>query len=199
MNTSQYLTQSPYHWLSHEGDLDLRDRFPFLQSVWENGTDFTVTAPPPAPRAWGGHRGGVPPRVAGHDRAGGAPLGADATDLPLPSSVDQACVTSLALHLPHTGCVPRRLSFRYGRWEPEYIAAPPHTGASRFEKRASAVDLSIIFAFAAGKIVACRVRQVFPGGEQTRHISQIVLSSQATFLLSCFILRWTKSCKHFTK
>ena len=47
--------------------------------------------------------------------------------------------------------------------------------------------------------MACRVRQVFLGGEQTRPISQIVLSSQATFLLSCFILRWTKSCKHFTK
>ena len=107
----------------------MRDRFPFLQSVWENGTDLTVTAPPPAPRAWGGHRGGVPPRVAGHDRAGGAPLGADATDLPLPSSVDQACVTSLALHLPHT---PREAFFplwkvgaRVHRSTPAADAPPP--------------------------------------------------------------------------
>merc|ERR1719239_1830018 len=68
-----------------EGDLNLRDRFPSFEGVWENGTCLTVTAAPPA-EAWGGHRGGVPPRVARHrdDDGSGFLPPADATDLPLP-------------------------------------------------------------------------------------------------------------------
>ena len=44
---------------------------------------------------------------------GFCPLLTQLTSRCLASTVDQACVTSLALHLPHTD--PPKLSFRYGR------------------------------------------------------------------------------------
>ena len=117
----------------------------------------------------------------------------------------QQCWPGLC-HIPGTALTSHRLCAEEAFFPLWKVGARVHSSTSAHRRLPfwetglnRAVDLSIIWAFAAGKIVTCRVRQVFLGGEQTRHISQIVLSSQATFLFSCFKQRWTKSCKHFTK
>ena len=115
----------------------------------------------------------------------------------LASTVDQACVTSLALHLPHTPRARSFLSAMEGSLSKrEYRSQHPGSrcASPRFENgpRREAVDLRTIWALTSSEIV-----RVFHGCSADKHISRKLSPAAATFLLTRSQHRWSKFLQTF--